>query len=130
MVTPGTVIESQYPRGWKTKLHPVASAMRRNQAGCALCDVSTGEFYLYEIPDARISMADELARIDPSEIVVSDLEAFRALETSCRAMASQLSKRDVRLSERSEMPESAFRENGRGDGLSGSEACGFRGAAR
>ena len=91
VVTPGTVIESNILEDGRPN-YILSISLRRNQAGCALCDVSTGEFYLYEIPDARISMADELARIDPSEIVVSDLEAFRALDTSCRAMASQLSK--------------------------------------
>ena len=54
----------------------VSICLRRSLAGCALCDVSTGEFYLYQIPDARVSLADELASIAPSEIIVNDVEAF------------------------------------------------------
>lgn len=91
VVTPGTVIESNILEDGRPN-YILSICLRRNQAGCALCDVSTGEFYLYEIPDARVSMADELARIDPSEIIVNDLEAFRALETGCRAVTSQVDR--------------------------------------
>ena len=91
VVTPGTVIESNILEDGRSNFI-LALCLRKNQAGAALCDVSTGEFYLYEIPDVRVSLADDLARIDPSEIVVSDLEAFRALETGCRAVAGALDK--------------------------------------
>lgn len=91
VVTPGTVIESNILEDGRSNFI-LALSIRKNQSGVALCDVSTGEFYLYEIPDVRLSLADDLARIDPSEIVVNDLDAFRALETGCRAIAAALDK--------------------------------------
>ena len=65
VVTPGTVIESNMLQDRKAN-YIASLCLRRNQAGCAFCDVSTGEFYLYQIPDVRSSLSDELARLDPS----------------------------------------------------------------
>ena len=79
VVTPGTVIESNMLEDRKAN-YIAALCLRKNQAGCAFCDVSTGEFYLYQIPDARSNLSDELARLSPSEIIVNDLEAFRQME--------------------------------------------------
>ncbi|MBR1821525.1 MAG: DNA mismatch repair protein MutS, partial [Clostridia bacterium] len=79
VVTPGTVIESNMLEDRKAN-YIAALCLRKNQAGCAFCDVSTGEFYLYQIADARASLSDELARLDPSEIIVNDLEAFSQYE--------------------------------------------------
>ncbi len=86
VVTPGTIIESNMLE--EHKANYIASlCFRRNQAGCAFCDVSTGEFYLYLIPDARASLCDELARLSPSELLVNDVEALRALEPELAARA-------------------------------------------
>ena len=79
VVTPGTVIESNILEDRRAN-YIAALCLRKNQAGCAFCDVSTGEFYLYQIQDARANLADELARLAPSEIVVNDIAAFAALE--------------------------------------------------
>ena len=65
IVTPGTVIESNLLEDRRSN-YILSICLRRNQAGCALCDVSTGEFYLYQIADVRVSLSDELARISPS----------------------------------------------------------------
>ena len=84
VVTPGTVIESNMLEDKKAN-YIAAVCLRRNQAGCAFCDVSTGEFSLFQIADARARLSDELARLDPSEVIVSDIEAFSALEPDRRA---------------------------------------------
>ena len=62
--------------------------LKKNQAGCAFCDVSTGEFCLYQIPDARSALADELARIAPSELIVSDREGFAQLDPERARLSS------------------------------------------
>ncbi len=79
VVTPGTVIESSMLEDRKAN-YIASLCLRKNQAGIAFCDVSTGEFQLFQIPDARASLADELVRLDPSEIIVNDLALFSSLE--------------------------------------------------
>ena len=79
VVTPGTVIETSMLEDRKAN-YIAALCLRKNQAGCAFCDVSTGEFYLYQIQDVRANLSDELARLSPSEVIVNDPEAFAALE--------------------------------------------------
>ena len=78
VVTPGTVIESNMLEE-KRANYILALDIQKNRAGCAFADVSTGEFYLYQIADARLHLADELARISPSEILTNDPEAFKRL---------------------------------------------------
>ncbi len=80
IITPGTVIESNMLEE-KRANYIAAVCLRKNQAGCAFCDVSTGEFNLYQIPDARSSLSDELARINPSELIVNDVDAFARLDS-------------------------------------------------
>ena len=89
VVTPGTVIESNMLEDRKPN-YIAAVCLRKNQAGCAFCDVSTGEFYLYQIQDVRANLADELARLGPSEIVVNDPQAFAQLEPERAAKAEAL----------------------------------------
>ncbi len=79
VVTPGTVIESSMLEDRKPN-YIASLCLRGKQAGCAFCDVSTGEFWLYQIQDARASLTDELARLSPSEIIVNDAEALAAIE--------------------------------------------------
>ena len=55
VVTPGTVIETNMLEDRKAN-YIAALCLRKNQAGCAFCDVSTGEFYLYQIADARAGL--------------------------------------------------------------------------
>ena len=87
IITPGTVFESNMLE--EKKANYIASVcLRKNQAGIAFCDVSTGEFNLYQLPDARSALADELARIDPSELFVSDREAFASLDPERAQTAS------------------------------------------
>ena len=79
IITPGTVIESNMLEEKKAN-YIMSVCIRKNQAGCAFCDVSTGEFNIYQISDARSMLADELARIAPSELIVSSREDFASLD--------------------------------------------------
>ena len=79
VVTPGTVIESNMLEDRKAN-YIAAICLQKNRAGCAFCDVSTGEFSLFQIQDARANLSDELARLSPSEVIVNDREAFSELE--------------------------------------------------
>ena len=49
-----------------------------DRAGLALADVSTGEFSVHEINKAEMTLADEIARIQPIEIICNDLVRLRA----------------------------------------------------
>ena len=51
---------------------------RQKRAGVAFADVSTGEFRYFSLNDMRLSLADELARIEPREIIVNDRAALAA----------------------------------------------------
>ena len=75
VVTPGTIIEADMLEE-RSANYIMAVSLRKNQAGVAFCDVSTGEFYLYQIADVRLRFADELARIAPRELLVNDIEAL------------------------------------------------------
>ena len=79
IVSPGTVIETNMLEEGRPN-YIMALCLRRNQAGAAFCDVSTGEFYLYQIDDLRAHLSDELARLNPSEIVVNDRDALLQYE--------------------------------------------------
>ena len=79
VVTPGTVIESNMLEDRKAN-YIAALCLQKNRAGCAFCDVSTGEFWLYQIQDVQANLSDELARIAPSEVIVNDREAFAEIE--------------------------------------------------
>lgn len=80
IVTPGTVIDTNMlDEG--TANYIMSVCLRKNQAGIAFCDVSTGEFFVCQIADNRLRLADELARIAPSEVLVNDKEAFETFST-------------------------------------------------
>ena len=87
IITPGTVFESNMLE--EKKQNYIASVcLRKNQAGVAFCDISTGEFNLFQISDARVSLADELARIAPSELIVSSREDLAQLDSERARSAS------------------------------------------
>ena len=86
VVSPGTVIESSMLED-KRSNYIASVLLRKNQAGCAFCDVSTGEFCLYQVEDVRSNLSDELARLNPSEIIVNDLIDFSKLEPELARMA-------------------------------------------
>ena len=76
VVTPGTVTDpSMLDERSNSFLLSVCFAGEK--AGLALVDVSTGEFFVHEITDATNRLADEIARIQPTEIIANDLVALR-----------------------------------------------------
>ncbi|MEE8637694.1 MAG: DNA mismatch repair protein MutS [Candidatus Margulisiibacteriota bacterium] len=71
IITPGTVIESNLLSD-KTNNYLLAITKEKNKFGLAYVDASTGEFRVTEV-DNREKLLDEVNRINPSEILVSDM---------------------------------------------------------
>lgn len=70
VITPGTVIE-QAMLDDRSNNFLVSVCLDGNAAGLALCDVSTGEFSIYQIAGALDQLMQELSRISPSEIIAN-----------------------------------------------------------
>ena len=70
VVTPGTVIE-QSMLDERRNSYLLSVCLDGNKAGLAFADVSTGEFYVYEIEKAQQRLIDELVRISPKEIIAN-----------------------------------------------------------
>ena len=64
VVTPGTVIELSR-LGERKNSYLLSVCLDGTRAGIAFADVSTGEFFVYEIASAQKRLQDELARISP-----------------------------------------------------------------
>ena len=79
VVTPGTVIEpamlDERANNFLLSVH-----FTGEKAGMAFADVSTGEFFVHEIASAADTLADEIARIQPIEIITNDLVRLRACQ--------------------------------------------------
>jgi DNA mismatch repair protein MutS len=71
IVTPGTVLESSMLSD-KTNNYLMAVNHEKGTFGLAYIDATTGEFKLSDFTGAE-ALADEVKRINPSEIIVSDL---------------------------------------------------------
>ena len=76
IVTPGTAIESSY-LDEKTNNYLVSLFCYNNYYGLSGVDVSTGEFFLSEFTtnNTKDKLESELARINPSELLVNDILA-------------------------------------------------------
>ena len=72
VVTPGTVIE-QSMLDERRNNYLLSVCMDGNKAGIAFADVSTGEFFVYEIGKAEKRLRDELVRIGAKEIIANAL---------------------------------------------------------
>ena len=70
VVTPGTVIETSMLDEHKNN-YLLSVCMDGTRAGLAFADVSTGEFYVYEIDRVVQTLPDELIRIGPKEIIAN-----------------------------------------------------------
>ena len=70
IVTPGTVIE-QSMLDERRNSYLLSVCLEGSKAGLAFADVSTGEFFLYEIDKAASRLQDELVRISPKEIIAN-----------------------------------------------------------
>ncbi|MBQ8313604.1 MAG: DNA mismatch repair protein MutS [Clostridia bacterium] len=77
IITAGTVIDPSM-LDERTNNFLLAVCFNGEKAGLALADVSTGEFSVHEIPKAEDSLADEIARIQPIEIICNDLVRLRS----------------------------------------------------
>ena len=77
VVTPGTVIENSMLEDTRPN-YLLCVFVRQKRAGVAFADVSTGEFRYFSLNDMRLSLADELARIEPREIITNDKAALAA----------------------------------------------------
>ncbi len=78
IVTAGTATEKELLK--EKDANYILSLYRgKRQSGLAFCDVSTGEFYVYFLDNARLHLSDELSRIMPSEIIAPEDEEVRAL---------------------------------------------------
>lgn len=71
VVTPGTVIEPNM-LDERANSFLLSLCLDGDRAGIAFADVSTGEFFAYEIWDAAKTLADELARVAPKEVIANE----------------------------------------------------------
>ena len=76
IITPGTVIESNM-LDERANNYLLSVCFASERAGLAFADVSTGEFYVHEIANPVDTLADELARINPMELIVNDMVKLR-----------------------------------------------------
>lgn len=75
IVTPGTVIDTAMLDD-RAPNYILSLYIRKEVAGAAICDVSTGEFRSWQITGARVRLADELSRISARELIVNDKELY------------------------------------------------------
>lgn len=92
LVTAGTLTEDELLDG--TRSNYLASVtFEGSRAGVSWCDLSTGRFVTCEIP--RESVADELARLSPAELLISEKHAGRPEENiatgACMAVITKRS---------------------------------------
>lgn len=71
IISPGTVMESNLLSD-KSNNYLLAVTKEKNKYGLAYADASTGEFKVTEIEDEE-KLLDEINRIGPAEILISDL---------------------------------------------------------
>ncbi len=73
VVTPGTVLSERVLDAGKNN-YLAAVCLLKGRLGLAYADVSTGAFYSCELrgADAKTCLIDELARIHPTELIVSE----------------------------------------------------------
>ena len=76
IITPGTVIESNM-LDERANNFLLSICFASDKAGLAFADVSTGEFFVHEVKNPTDTLADELARIAPMELIVNDMVRLR-----------------------------------------------------
>jgi DNA mismatch repair protein MutS len=77
VVTPGTVIEEGM-LDERANNYLLSLCLDGDRAGIAFADVSTGEFFAYEVIDAAKSLPEALARIAPKEVIANDAAVLAA----------------------------------------------------
>jgi DNA mismatch repair protein MutS len=78
VITPGTVTHPHVLDSGKNTFLAALSSDGKSNYGLSYCDLSTGDFFITEIPEKEIF--DELKRIEPSEILVSENISYPFLE--------------------------------------------------
>src|ERR1700749_2485036 len=80
IVSPGTISDLQMLDARRNNFLAAICAGEKGSFGFAFVDLTTGDFRLTEVAGAQ-ELADELARVQPSEVLVSDAQAeqFREL---------------------------------------------------
>jgi DNA mismatch repair protein MutS len=78
VLTPGTVVEETYLDGGSSN-YAVAVCLRSHHHGIAALDCSTGELALLRIEPSDGALVDELTRLRPAELVVSEADRPRLL---------------------------------------------------
>lgn len=91
IVTPGTVIEASL-LDERASSYILSLILRKDRAGMAFCDLSTGEFYAHEFSGAAQSLPDELSKIAPREILTDDPETLGRLGAAGGAAVTRLSE--------------------------------------
>ncbi|MBQ2953124.1 MAG: DNA mismatch repair protein MutS [Clostridia bacterium] len=76
IITPGTVIESNM-LDERANNYLLSICFAPDRAGLAFADVSTGEFFVHEVVSPADTLADEMARIAPMEVITSDMVKLR-----------------------------------------------------
>ena len=77
IITPGTVADSEM-LDEKTNAYILCVYFRAKAAALAYTDVSTGEFNVCLLPDAKKRLRDEFSRIAPRELLTNDEQALIA----------------------------------------------------
>lgn len=86
VITAGTATEDNFIDE-RTNNYIVALVFDSATVGLAICDLSTGQFFAEEIPAS--ALVDELARIDPAEVLlpaVVDVKAAEQLQNENRSL--------------------------------------------
>lgn len=80
IVSPGTISDLQMLDAKRNNFLAAIHADKKGRHGFAFLDLTTGDFRITELADER-ELADELARVQPSEVLVSEDQAagFREL---------------------------------------------------
>ena len=90
VITPGTLIDSA-TMDEKANHFLLSLCFSGDTCGLAVVDVTTGEFYVHEITSPEQHLNDELARIEPAEIITNDPVRLRGCVGRELAAVSQQS---------------------------------------
>ncbi len=90
VITPGTLIDSA-TMDEKANHFLLSLCFSGDTCGLAVVDVTTGEFYVHEITTPEQRLNDELARIEPAEIITNDPVRLRGCVGRELAAVSQQS---------------------------------------
>ncbi len=88
IVTPGTVIETAMLED-REPSYILCLSFAGDKAGAAFCDVSTGEFSVYTLSSVKNRLSDELARLNPREIIVAHREQLSVISAQINAAVTE-----------------------------------------